>query len=64
MGNILGALVNHNKETEILLMAWADHHPYLFTMIEIAAPINWVVVAIVGMKVIGTMVGATKHGRR
>lgn len=64
MGNILGALASHDKTTDILLMAWADHHPYLFTMIEIAAPINWIIVAVVGMKVIGTMVGAARHGRR
>lgn len=64
MGNILSALTNHSQETNILLMSWADHHPYLFTMIEIAAPINWIVVAIVGMKVIGTMVGVNRHGRR
>lgn len=58
MGNILSAIFGHDKDTQILLLTWADHHPYLFTMIQIAAPINWIVVSIVGMKIIGTMVGA------
>ena len=43
--------LTHSKETEILLMAWADHHPYLFTLIQVAAPINWVIVVIAGLNI-------------
>lgn len=50
MLNFLLGLTN-SKETEMLLMAWADHHPYLFTIIQVAAPINWVIVAIATLNI-------------
>jgi hypothetical protein len=38
-----------SNETKILLMAWAEHHPYLFTLVEIATPSLWVILAVAGL---------------
>ena len=44
--NLFSSLSIHGKETEILLMAWAEHHPFLFTLIEIATPSLYIILAV------------------
>jgi hypothetical protein len=43
--NLFSSLT-HAKETEYLLMSWAEHHPYLFTLIEVVTPSIWVIFAV------------------
>jgi hypothetical protein len=31
-------LFGADKDVNVLLLAWAEHHPYLFTLIEISKP--------------------------
>lgn len=59
MGNLLTG-ITQSRDTQILLMNWADHHPYLFTMIQIAEPINWVIVAIAAFKIASGVVRAKR----
>jgi hypothetical protein len=42
-------------------MAWAEKHPYLFTLIEVTSPTLYVILAIAGFN---TVNGMLRRGRR
>jgi ABC-type lipoprotein release transport system permease subunit len=54
LGNILNAL-GHDRDTQILLMSWAEKHPYLFTLIEVTTPSLYVIIIVAGFNVINGM---------
>lgn len=59
IGNVLNAL-GHDKDTQILLMSWAENHPYLFTLIEVTTPSLYVILAVAGFNVINGMLRLRK----
>lgn len=58
-------LVNKVSEKEIadiLMMQWATHHPYLFTIIKVAEPYLFVIIAVVGINILnGIFRGGSKR---
>lgn len=55
-------LFSHNERTEWLLLAWADKHPILFTIIEVTNPTLFAVVA--SVSVISIVSNVIRRGRR
>jgi ascorbate-specific PTS system EIIC-type component UlaA len=54
----MGKLLNLSQASdyhEILRMAWATKHPYLFTLIETFNPAIYVVIIIAGVKVLSVV---------
>lgn len=45
-------LFNHSERTEVLLLMWANKHPYLFTLIEITSPTLFVILIIAGFNMV------------
>jgi hypothetical protein len=60
MGNLFG-LLGGTKETQILLLSWADKHPYLFTLIEVTSPTLYIVLIIAGFNMVN---GVFRRERR
>lgn len=55
MGNLLNVL-GHDRDTQILLMSWAEKHPYLFTLIEVTTPGFYIILAVAGFKMLNGLV--------
>lgn len=52
MGNLLNVL-GHDRDTQILLMSWADKHPYLFTLIQVTNSTTiYVLLTLIGLKLL------------
>lgn len=51
----MGNLFSGDRDVNILLMAWADHHPYLFTLIKITQPYLLVIIAVAGSNLISKL---------
>jgi hypothetical protein len=60
MNTLLNAF-GHDRDTQILLMAWAEHHPYLFTLIEVTTPSLYVILAVAGFNVINGVLRAKRR---
>jgi hypothetical protein len=45
-------LFSHNDKVELLMLSWADKHPYLFTLIEITSPTLYIILIIAGFNMV------------
>jgi hypothetical protein len=52
MGKLFGLVSQTSDYHEILRMAWATKHPYLFTLIEIANPTLFIILIIAGFNMV------------
>jgi ABC-type lipoprotein release transport system permease subunit len=55
------SVFSHDKTVEILLMSWADKHPYLFTIIQITSPTLYIILAVAGFNMVN---GLVRSGRK
>jgi ABC-type lipoprotein release transport system permease subunit len=63
MNNILNVF-GHDKTTEVLLLSWAEKHPYLFTAIEITNSTTiYIIIAVAGFKAVSSIFGGRKWRR-
>lgn len=54
-------LFSSDKDTNILLLAWAEHHPYLFTLIEVSKP---AIIAVAALTIIVRLVAVKMPFRK
>lgn len=64
MGDLFNKFSGSDHTTEILLMSWADKHPYLFTLIKVTEPYLFVIIAVVGINIVNRIFGSCFSRRR
>jgi len=50
--NIWSKVTGSTSTHDILLLNWADKHPYLYTLIEVAQPQIYVIATVLGVQLI------------
>jgi hypothetical protein len=53
-----------DRDVSILMMAWAEHHPYLFTLIKVLQPTLIVVIAVVGSNIVSKIIRSSRSSKR
>jgi hypothetical protein len=60
----MGTLFGGNRDVQLLLLAWADKHPYLFTLIEVTSPTLYIVLIIAGFNMVNGVFRGRKQWQR
>lgn len=50
--NIWDKITSSTSTHDILLLNWAEHHPYLYTIVEVCSPQLYTVATILGVQLI------------
>lgn len=53
-----------SEQVSLMLMTWAENHPYLFTLIQITSPTLFVVLIIAGFNVVNGVFRERREWRR
>lgn len=59
MGNLMNVF-SHDRDTQLLLLSWAEKHPYLFTLIEVTTPSFYIILAVAGFNMVNGLLRARR----
>lgn len=60
----MGSLFGTSRDVQLLLLSWADKHPYLFTLIEVTSPTLYIVLIIAGFNMVNGVFRGRKQWQR
>jgi hypothetical protein len=59
--SIWDKVTNSSSDHDLLLLSWAEKHPYLYTLIEVTQPQIYVVATIIGVQLIFKLMSSRRR---